>query len=151
MLKEPNFISFWEVNSWVPIYLSVYRRRVPTSFPWVPSHPFWGLLFKKANHLPGSNRIDWPEERVRPGEVARHPRWPNFSSASVQACTYIIFLPTQIVEPMSRERCIKWTWTGGRTRCLEYIYAAKTAQESSDPSHIMGPLICETGNIINVW
>ena len=28
---------------------------------------------------------------------------------------------------------------------------AETAQERSDPSHIMGPLIRETGNIINVW
>ena len=28
---------------------------------------------------------------------------------------------------------------------------AETAQESSDPRHIMGPLIRETGNIINVW
>ena len=28
---------------------------------------------------------------------------------------------------------------------------AETAQENSDPRHIMGPLIRETGNIINVW
>ena len=28
---------------------------------------------------------------------------------------------------------------------------AGTVQESSDPSHIMGPLIREAGNIINVW
>ena len=28
---------------------------------------------------------------------------------------------------------------------------AETEQESSDPRHIMGPLIRETGNIINVW
>ena len=28
---------------------------------------------------------------------------------------------------------------------------AETAKESSDPRHIMGPLIRETGNIINVW
>ena len=28
---------------------------------------------------------------------------------------------------------------------------AETAQESGDPRHIMGPLIHETGNIINVW
>ena len=27
------------------------RRRVPTSFPQWPSHPLWGLLFKKANHF----------------------------------------------------------------------------------------------------
>ena len=27
----------------------------------------------------------------------------------------------------------------------------ETAQESSDPRHIMGHLIRETGNIINVW
>ena len=28
---------------------------------------------------------------------------------------------------------------------------AETAKESSDPRHIMGPLIRETGNIISVW
>ena len=28
---------------------------------------------------------------------------------------------------------------------------AETAQERSDPSHIMGPLVFETGNIMNVW
>ena len=33
-----------------------------------------------------------------------------------------------------------------------YLYSRDiTAQESSDPSHIMGPLIREAGNIINVW
>ena len=30
-----------------------------------------------------------------------------------------------------------------------YLYS-RVVQESSDPSHIMGPLIRETGNIINV-
>ena len=47
----------------------------------------------------------------------------------------------QIVEGMSRN-WIKDTMP---------IYVADTAQESSDPRHIMGPLIRETGNIINVW
>ena len=31
-----------------------------------------------------------------------------------------------------------------------YLDGRDTAQESSDPRHIMGPLIRETGNIINV-
>ena len=30
-----------------------------------------------------------------------------------------------------------------------YLYG-RAVQESSDPSHIMGPLIRETGNIMNV-
>ena len=32
------------------VWLSVCRR-IPTSFPQSPSHPLWGLLFKKAIHF----------------------------------------------------------------------------------------------------
>ena len=35
---------------WLSGYISMSRRRVPTSFPQWPSHPLWCLLFKKANH-----------------------------------------------------------------------------------------------------
>ena len=107
------------------IYISMSRRRVPTSFPWVQSRPLWRLLFKKANHLPGSNRIDWPRERVRPGEVVRHPRWPNFSSSSVQACTQLHnpLIPVQIVERMSRN-WRKDTMPG------VYLYGSTTKQWS---------------------
>ena len=58
----------------------------------------------------------------------------------------------QIVERMSRKRCVsnELELEEGHDAWSIFIMA-ETAQESSDPSHLMGPLICETGNIINVW
>ena len=68
-------------------YISISRRRVPTSFPQWPSRPLWGLLFKKANHLPGFSvsQRQYPTQRSarRLQSIIRC----SWSSAFMQACT----------------------------------------------------------------
>ena len=39
------------ITGWLSGFISMSRRRVPTSFLQWPSRPLWGLLFKKANHF----------------------------------------------------------------------------------------------------
>ena len=60
----------------------------------------------------------------------------------------------QIIEQMSREHCvnviyIKMNLNWRKDTMPEVYLYSREAQESSDPSHIMDPLIHETGNIIN--
>ena len=48
-------------------------RMVPTSFPQWPSRPLWGLLFKKANHLPGFS-MKTGSYRATCKEVTEYPQ-----------------------------------------------------------------------------
>ena len=45
-----NCLAIW-LAGWLSGYISMSRRRVPTSFPQWSSHPLWCLLFKKVNHF----------------------------------------------------------------------------------------------------
>ena len=45
-----TYICNW-LASWLSGYISMFRRRVPTSFPQWPPRPLCSLFFKKANHF----------------------------------------------------------------------------------------------------
>ena len=60
------------------------RRRIPTSFPQWPSHPLWGLLFKKANHFTMTTLImNIRSDPMATWECAKQFRRPLNFSASV--------------------------------------------------------------------